>query len=213
MNLDELKKEWLVFDKKIKASHSINEKLIESIVKEKSMSRVSKIKRQYNTFFLLFFAELILMFAILIGNPFDFKYQLQFVPYSLLIIIILVALFNLAHLYRNLNYQPANTSISSFLNSIVNVYEKNRAFEKWLKVLFLLIGFVIPLSFLPQKIQRHDLTTAFIQTGLMLAGTLLLYLFAFRLGIFKNKHVEKFTSYLHELNELKIISAELQSED
>jgi hypothetical protein len=41
MNLEELKSAWQVFDKKIQSTQAINEKLIESMIRERSMSRVS----------------------------------------------------------------------------------------------------------------------------------------------------------------------------
>lgn len=209
MNLDELKTAWRVYDQKIKASQTINEKLIESMIKEKSMSRVATIKGHYIGFFALLTIEFILMIAILAGNPFDFTFRWQYIPYILLAAGIGVAFFNLLHLYRKLNPALSNNSIGVFLKSILETYEKNKVFEKWFGVIFLSIGIVIPLSFLPKKLAHNTLFAALIETAIMMAGTLLLYLVAFRMGAFKNRNRDKLANYLQELNELKSISSEI----
>lgn len=209
MNLEELKTAWQVYNKKILAVETINERLIESIIKERSVSRISAIKKQYNGYFIVLVAELIVLAAILTGNPFDFKYKLQFVPYVLLIIGVLVAFFNLLKVYRKLNAPASASNIGSFLKNILHMYDQNKTFEKWFGLIFLSAGFAIPLSFLPQKIERNGLSNAMIETGAMMAGTLLFYFLAFKFGAFKDRNKENLAKDLAELNELKAMSKEL----
>lgn len=209
MNLEELKTAWQVYNKKILAVETINERLIESMIKERSVSRISAIKRQYNGFFILLVAELVILSAILMGNPFDFKYKLQFVPYILLSIGVLVAFFNLLKIYRKLNAPSSASSIGTFLKNILHMYEQNKVFEKWFGIIFLSVGFIIPLSFLPQKIVRNGLSNAMIETAIMMVVTLLFYLLAFKLGAFKNRNKENLVKDLAELNELKAMAQEL----
>ncbi len=209
MNIEELKSAWQVYDSKIQKVQAINEKLIEVMIKERSLSRVSKIKRQYNGFFMLIFAELFVLTAVLTGNPFDFKYKAQFIPYVLLLICIMVAFFNLLKLYRRISGPVSNYPIGEFLRTILESYEKNKVFEKWFGIIFLSIGFIIPLSFLPQKLARKELTPALLETFMMMAVTLLMYFLAFKLGAFKNHNKEKFSNDLDELNELKAMSLEI----
>jgi len=212
MNLEDLKSAWQVYDKKIQASQAINEKLIESIIKERSVSRVAVIKRQYHFFFFMMAVELVVLAAILIGNPFDFKYRVQFVPYVLVGIGVVVAIFNLLKLYRKLCGPLSNSPIGVFLKNILESYEQNKVFEQWFGVIFLSVGLIIPLSFLPHKMEHNTLTAAILEISLMMLGTLLLYLIAFRLGAFKNRHKEKFSKDLAELNELKAMSLELKEQ-
>jgi hypothetical protein len=209
MNLEELKTAWQVYNKKIQAVETINERLIESIIKERSVSRISAIKRQYNGYFILLVAELIALTALLLGNPFDFKYKLQFVPYVIITIGVLVAFFNLLKIYLKLNAPSSAHSIGTFLKNILQMYEQNKVFEKWFGAMFLSAGFVIPLSFLPQKIERSGLTNAMIETGAMMAGTLVFYFLAAKAGFFKDRNKENLAKDLAELNELKAMSQEL----
>ncbi len=213
MNLDELKIAWQVYDKKIQSSQAINEKIIESMIKEKSSSRVASIKKQYLFFCIMLGAEFILTIAILTGNPFDFKYSLQFIPYILLGICIMIAFINIFQLYKKLNDHFSGNPIGVFLRTVVESYEQNKVYEKWFGILFFAVGLIIPLSFLPNKIAKNGLSTALLETALMMTGTLVLYWVAFRLGAFKSRNEEKFRNYLHELNELKAMSLELDSND
>ncbi len=210
MNLEELKSAWQVYDKKIQTAQVINEKLIESMIKERSFTRISKIKQQYYGFFIILLVELVVLTAVLIGNPFDFKYKLQFVPYAFLIAGIIVAFFNLLNLYKNISGPLSNNSIGTFLKNILDSYERNKVFEKWFGIIFLSIGLMVPLSFLPQKIEKNGLSSSLLETALMMGITLLLYFLAFRLGAFKNRNKEKFSNDLTELNELKAMALELK---
>jgi hypothetical protein len=213
MNLDELKTVWRVYDQKIKTSQTINDKLIESMIKERSTSRVALIKKQYQFFSIMLAAEFILIIAILTGNPFDFTYRLQFVPYIFLGSCILIALVNILKLYKQLNDNFSGNPIGVFLKIMVAGYEQNKVYEKWFGILFFSVGLIIPLSFMPHKIEKNGLSSALFETVLMMAGMLLLYFIAFRLGAFKNRNEEKFRNYLEELNELKAMSSELDSND
>ena len=210
MNLEELKSAWQVYDKKIQTAQVIHEKLIESMMKERSFTRISKIKQQYNVFFIILLIELVGLSAVLIGNPFDFKYKLQFVPYAFLFAGIIIAFFNLLNLYKNISGPLSNNSIGTFLKNILDSYERNKVFEKWFGMIFLSIGLMVPLSFLPQKIEKNGLITTLLETALMMGITLLFYFLAFRFGAFKNRNKEKFSKDLAELNELKAMALELK---
>lgn len=212
MNIEDLKSAWQVYDKKIQAIQAINEKLIERIIKERSLSRVSLIRRQYHVFFFIMAVELFVLSAVFMGNPFDFKYQIQFIPYALVSVGVIVAFFHLLKLYRKLSGPLSNKPIGVFLKNILESYEQNKVFEKWFGIIFLSVGLIIPLSFLPKKMENKSLTHALLETSLMMLGTLLLYLLAFRLGAFKNRHKEKFSKDLAELNELKAMSLELKDQ-
>lgn len=104
----------------------------------------------------------------------------------------------------------SNNSIGAFLKKILDSYERNKIVEKWFGMIFLSIGLMVPLSFLPQKIEKNGLSSALLETALMMGITLLLYFLAFRFGAFKNRNKEKFSKDLAELNELKAMALELK---
>src|SRR5688572_11655462 len=95
MNIEDIKTEWKQFNRQLESSQRLNEHLLTSMLKERSRSRVSKIRRDNIIYLVLMFANLAFLAAIFIGNPFDFKYSLQYAPYALLaggVILAVVAL-------------------------------------------------------------------------------------------------------------------------
>lgn len=209
MELEELKTAWGMYDKRILSSQTITQKLIESMIKERSVSRVERLKKQYFGFFVLLIIEAGFMLAILFGNPFDFKYQVQFLPFLLLLTGIIVAFINLTRYYEKISQPLTNKNIGTFLKSILDFYEKNKTYEKWFGLILLSIGFLVPLSFLPPKIEKYGILKGLLDTAIPMAISLLLYFLAFKIGAFRKRHKENFKSDLEEYNELKEMSNEL----
>ena len=209
MELEELKTAWGLYDKRILSSQTITQKLIESMIKERSFSRVERLKKQYLGFFVLLIVEAGFMLAILFGNPFDFKYQIQFLPFLLLLTGIIVAFINLTRYYEKISQPLPNKNIGTYLKSILDFYEKNKTYEKWFGLILLSIGFLVPLSFLPPKIEKYGILKGLLDTAIPMAISLVLYFLAFKMGAFKKRHKENFKSDLEEYNELKEMSNEL----
>lgn len=209
MELEELKTTWGLYDKKIMSTQTITQKIIESMIKERSVSRVERLKKQYFGFFVLLIVEAGFMLAILFGNPFDFKYQIQFLPFLLLLMGIIVAFINLTQYYEKINTSLIDKNIGTFLHGILEFYEKNKTYEKWFGIILFSIGFLVPLSFLPPKIEKYGIQKALLDTSIPMLISLVLYFLAVKMGAFKKRHKESFKSDLEEYNELKGMSSEL----
>lgn len=210
MELEELKTAWGIYDKKIISTQTITQKLIESMIKERSVSRVERLKKQYFAFFALLIIEAGFMLAILFGNPFDFKYQIQFLPFLLLLMGIIVAFINITQYYEKINTPIMDKNIGAFLKGILDFYEKNKTYEKWFGITLFSIGFLVPLSFLPPKIEKYGIQKGLLDTAIPMIISLVLYFLAFKMGAFKKRHKENFKSDLEEYNELKGMSNELK---
>jgi len=176
------------------------------------MTTVDKIKRLYNLFYVVLTLEVVVLIAIFIGNPFDFKYTIQFVPYMLLLTGVVIAFLNLLHISRSIDKLSAGSRMDHYLKGIVSIYNQNTRFEKWFGVIFLSVGLLIPLSFLPQKLDRVGLTRALMDTAIMMSMTLIFYIAAFKLGAFKNTHKDKLEKDLAEWKKLKELADEMQGE-
>lgn len=209
MELEELKTAWGLYDKKIMSTQTITQKLIESMIKERSVSRVERLKKQYFGFFILLIIEAGFMLAILFGNPFDFKYQIQFLPFLLLLMGIIVAFINITQYYEKINTPLVDKNIGAFLKGILDFYEKNKTYEKWFGIILFSIGFLVPLSFLPPKLEKYGIQKGLLDTAIPMIISLVLYFLAFKMGAFKKRHKENFKSDLEEYNELKSMSSEL----
>ncbi len=210
MELELLKKSWDDLDRKMQHAASFNQKLIETIITSRVMTTVDKIKRLYTSFFVVLTLEMIFLVALFLGNPFDFQYKLQYLPYALLFVGVSVAFVNLIQITAAIRkLSPANR-VDQYIQDIVSIYDRNKRFEGWFGAIFLSIGLLIPISFLPKKIERLGLAGAWLDISIMIGITLILYVLAFKFGAFKNRHKEKLEKDLAEWKELKTLAEEMK---
>jgi hypothetical protein len=212
MTMDELKYSWQQYNEQLAASKKLNEQVLLSMIRERSTSRVSKIRRESFMLLLVLGLEMVLLVAIIIGNPFDFKYQLQFIPYVLLGVAVLMAIYSLIRTIQNFDVTITNDGLTAFLQKTINAYEKNRKAEKWFGAIIFSAGVLTAFSFLPKKLEPKEFWPAISETGVSILITLLIYVIAFKLGAFKNRKKEGFENDWKELAELKAISCELENE-
>ncbi|MBX2916250.1 MAG: hypothetical protein KF856_13350 [Cyclobacteriaceae bacterium] len=209
MELEVLKKSWEDLNKRLQHTTNFNQKLIENIIASRALTTVDKIKRMYTGFYMVLSVEIVLLVAVLAGNPFDFHYNLQFLPYALLLVGIIIAFVNLRHLSTSINRLSARNRIDLYLKGIVSIYDRNKRFEKWFGVSLLAVGLLVPFSFLPQKLERMELGVALMDTFIMISISLILYIAAFKLGAFNNRHKQRLQKDLADWEELKSLANEL----
>ncbi|RYU95916.1 hypothetical protein [Emticicia agri] len=207
MNLDELKSAWQVYDQKLQNSQLLTERLIVGMIKERSKSRVAQIKRENTWFFVLMVFELLILGAIFVGNPFDFIYQVQFLPYIFLAIGIIMALVAIYRSNAIVNVDMNSTTLGAFLQHVIHEYEKNKKLEGRFGLLMLASGCMTVLSFLPKKLEKQDLVSALVDTLIPIGICLFIYYLAFRFGLFNNRKSEGFKE---DLRELETLSRELE---
>ena len=209
MNIDEIKTEWKQYSKKLEVSQRLNEHLILSMLKERSRSRVSKIRRNNTIYLVLMLLTLLFLAAIFAGNPFDFKYRLQYIPYGILSIGVLLAIISLVKSFKTFTTNINNVSLDNFLKRTIEEYDKNKKIERWFGVIIFSAGLLTAFSFLPKKLEHKEFWQAIGETAVSMLITIAIYFIAFKLGAFKNKNKEEFENDLKEWNELKNISMEL----
>lgn len=216
MNIDELKTAWMAYDSRLKLTHKISDKLIMSMIKEKSQSRLTKVKRHYLIGLFYMAALLSLGMAVLIGNPFDYTYAIEYLPiaiYCLCLIILIVTMIN-----TNIKLQQVeinHNNLETSLKRIANIFEKYQKPGKfWGITLKLMLSTTIlfPLSFLPRKIELIGLWGGITETLIPIAISATMIFIAFKLGAFKERNGKKFEEYTKELQELKGLSEELGSD-
>jgi hydrogenase-4 membrane subunit HyfE len=158
----------------------------------------------------LMILNLVLIAAIFWGNPFDFKYTAQYIPYGLLAIGVLMAIVALIKSFQSFNVDINSMSLENFLTKTLYEYDKNRKIETWFGRIILSAGLLTALSFLPKKLENKDLWQALAETAFSVLITLIIYFIAFKAGAFKNRKKEGFENDLKEWNELKGIAVDLK---
>ena len=209
MNIDQLKTDWQRYNQKLELSQRLNEQLIHSMLKERSRSRIAKIRRDNILYMVLMMMNLVILAAIFAGNPFDFKYLLQYIPYGILTIGVLMAMVSLFKSLQSFNVNLNHVNLDAFLKKTIVELEKNRKMERWFGIIIVSAGVLTGLSFLPHKLQNKPLGQALIETAVSMGIAVGIYIIAFKLGAFKNRKKEGFENDLKELKELKALAAEL----
>src|SRR5690606_18189491 len=126
MNLEELKATWQDYDKKLIATRTINEKIIMSMMREKSASTLSKIRRR--CIYTILLMGIIIWFSIMsiIYNAFDYEYKLQFLP---LILYIIVATIFVVYLIREYVHSKVDLYKENLKDSLIKVISFHKKFR------------------------------------------------------------------------------------
>ena len=212
--LDDLKAAWQQYDVKLKTTQNLSNKIITSMIKERSVSRLSKVKRSFMYKFLQMVFCLSFGFAILIGNPFDYTQAIEFTPiaiycFSLLILILATVNFFMKLQEININ----RDSLDNFLRKLIEICEKQKKLTDWaFKLLIFSSTVLFPLSFLPRQVARAGLAEGIMQNLLTISISATVVLISYKLGAFKERYAQKFRNDLEELNELRVLSGELHEE-
>jgi hypothetical protein len=213
MELDAIKKSWAALDKRMQKTADFNTKVLDRIISQRALTTVDKIKRLNLFFYTVLLIELTVFVAILIGNPFDFQYTVQYIPYGLLFIAVLIAFINLFTLDKVIRRLAPDIRIDQYIMQIVSAYDRNKRFEKWFGIIFLLIGLLVPFSFLPNKMTTVGVWQAIGDTAIMILVSLTIYALAFKLGAFRNPHKRKLQQDLKDWNELRQLVREFPESD
>ena len=214
MNLEELKATWTALDRKLATTQLIQEKIIISLITTRSSTRFSSVRKNY----LLGLTGMIVAFVagilIIITNPFDYEFFVQYVPlilYSVCILILIIGQFK--RYYYLTHIVIDHKSVASSLRSIIVEYERPRKFLNYTLIIFLITGiFLFPFSFLPHHVDTLGWGWALAERLIPISISVLLFYAAHKLGAFKERHVDEFKGDLNELNQLKMLSKEVVSE-
>ena len=214
MNLDELKISWKEYDRKLQSARAINEKLIDSMITERAGNRFAKVRRQYLlglTWMLVCLAFGVLVIA---TNPFDYDATIQFIPMGIFVVGLVILVIGLITKYVALKkIAISHDNVADALRKVISIYDKPRKFLNYTVIIFLFSQvFLFPLSFLPRSIEVRGLWPALGERLIPISIALIVLLVAYKLGAFKDRHADRFREDLSELEQLKMMSAELDSE-
>lgn len=214
--LDELKTAWNTYDQKIERSRLLSDRLIVSMIKEKSQSRLTSVRRNYlmGVSYMLFW--FLLGMTVIFSNPFDFKRATEYLPiavYCLCVLVLGAAMLKTTLQLRNVKI--GNSNLQEALSSITEIlrkYNRPGQFLGWTLKILLSTAVLFPLSFLQRKIENEGFTSGILETLLAMSISGVMILIAHKAGAFREKNSTKFDEYQRELRELKALSDELNEE-
>jgi len=210
MDLELLKSSWENMEKKMQHTQAFSQHVIESVIASRVSTTTDRIKALYRSFYFVLGVEIFALTAVLAGNPFDFAYNFQFIPFALLLCGVAVALINLVGLHKSINRLSPDMRIDNYLKGILSVYERNKKFEKWFGVILLSIGLMVPFSFLPGKLEKMSLANALLDTAIPVAFSVIIFVVAMKAGLFRNRNKERLEKELDEWTKLKTLAKSLE---
>lgn len=214
--LDELKTAWKTYDKKIERSRLLSDRLIVSMIREKSQSRLTRVKKNYlmGVGYMLFW--FVLGIIVIFSNPFDFKRTTEYLPVVVYCVCVLVlggAMLKTA--FQLQNVKIADSTLQEALASITEILKKYNRPGKFLGLtlkILLSTAVLFPLSFLQRKIENEGLTKGILETLLAMSISGIMIIIAHKAGAFREKNSSKFDDYQRELQELRTLSEELNED-
>lgn len=218
MNLDEMKTAWKEYDEKLQSVQTLSDKLIHSMIRERSSSRLSKVRRQYLMLLIFMVFWLFIDLAVLLGNPFDYTQVIEYAPIGIRFLCMALLVLALLKYVRGLSkIEISQDSLVVSLNKVVRIvgkYERPGKLLSFALMMMLLSSAVLfPLSFLPRKIEQAGLWAGLADTLIPIGIALVLIAVAHVFGAFKSQQGEKFQQDLNELRELKGLSEELSKDE
>ena len=205
MDLDELKTAWKVYDRRLQATEEINQKVVISMIKARSVSRLAKLQQRYTSMIALFLFYLCCFIACLIGNPFDYVRPVEYVPLVLLNLccaLLVVLLFRARLRLKTAELEGMN--LQQALEQIIQIHVSYRQLLRYTVGLLQASCMMIILSFLPRRISEMGAGMAMMVTCFPLI-VLAAYFYSMKKRGWKAEDVEK--GFRADLAELKELSA------
>jgi len=203
MNLDELKIAWREYDSRLAATEEINQKVIASMIRERSVSRIARIRRRYTGMICLFLFYTVFLGFCFFGNPFDFAFAAQYLPLAALTlscIVMAIFLFRARIALKKITLDKKN--LQEALVQTIAVYVRYRKFLKY-TVMVMFFSSIL-LSFCIAKIPEYGTWTTFFSALLFCGVIALSFYYAGKKPEWPNSGEEEkgFRADLEELKEL-----------
>ena len=213
MNIEDMKAAWKDYDRKLQSTRDINEKILLTMIAEKSENRFANVRRKYQLSLLWMFVCLSFSLLVIFTNPFDYRFTIQYTPMVIFAVGLVILMTDMLKSYATFEkISLTHYNIGEGLKRIIAVYEKPKKFLRYVIYVFLFSQVVLfPLSFLPRNVEQMGLGAALAERLIPIAINALLLFVAYKMGAFKERNAEKFKEDLNELESLKKMSAELTS--
>lgn len=203
MNLEELKATWKDYDQRLTATRAIHNKIVKSMIRDKSGSTLNKMRRMCLLTILLMGVIIWFCLMSIIYNAFDYEYSLQFLPLIIYVIVAAVFIVYLIKEYQNSKVDLYNDNLKNSLNKVIALHESFMSINLKLVLIFLSAGFLYLLNASFKVLQNQGAWSAllFLSGGVILNVGMLFI--AQRMGAFKDHYGDSLKNLLHELEEFE----------
>lgn len=208
-NFEELQTAWKALDKKWAAQKTLSEKLILSMISERSGSTLTAMGRKNLIMAALFLFYAVFFAACIAGNAFDYEQPLFYIPLSVQGITCFVFAALLWKVYRNINnIQLSRENLAAGLRKVIQVNDQHLIMSGKIWWCYFIAGIAFPFTFLPRIIEHRGMAEALSLTAIPVVIIGALILLAKKLQLFRDrkndllkKNLQELESYLAELEQ------------
>lgn len=200
MNINDLQSIWTAYDQKITIQQSLTEKMILSMIRDRSRSTLAVMSRKNILLACLFLFYTLFFTACILGNAFDYTHPAYYIPLVLQGIsccIFAVLLLNTYSQIKQVN--PAKENLSEALRKVIRVNDRHVLLSGRIWWGYFIAGVLFPFTFLPRMINSKGMGEAigFMAILVVVIGGSLLA--AKKLRLFRDSHGDRLKENLHEL--------------
>jgi hypothetical protein len=208
-NFEELQAAWKACDKKWAAQKALSEKLVLSMIGERSGSVLAAMGRKNLAMSALFLFYTVFFGACIAGNAFDYEQPVFYIPLSVQGITCLVFAVLLWKVYRNINnVHLSREDLATGLRKVIRVNDQHLVMSRKVWYCYFIAGIAFPFTFLPRVIEHRGMAEALGLTAIPVVIIGILVLLAKKLQVFKDrkndllkKNLQELESYLAELEQ------------
>jgi hypothetical protein len=208
-NFEELQAAWKDLDKKWAAQKTLSERLILSMISERSGSTLTAMGRKNLAMAALFLFYAFFFAACMVGNAFDYEKPLFYIPLSVQSITCFVFAILLWKVYRNINnIQLSRENLAAGLRKVIRVNDQHLVMSRKIWWCYFIAGSTFPFTFLPRVIEHRGTAEALGLTAIPVVIIGVLVLLAKKLQVFRDKkndllkqHLQELEGYLTELEQ------------
>ena len=200
INFDDIQAAWTAYDRKLASQKTLSEKLIVSMIRERSGSTLAVMGRKNLIMAALFLLYTVFFTACIAGNAFDYTHPLYYIPLVIQGITCFVFFMLLLNVYNNISkVQLSHEDLAGGLRKVIRVNDQHVAMGKKIWWGYFIAGILFPFTFLPRAVEHRGMAEAigFTLIPVVIAG--LLVLIAKKLHLFRDRNGELLKRNLHEL--------------
>lgn len=199
-NFNELQAAWIACDQQLASQKALSEKLIVSMIRDRSHSTLAAMGRKNVATAALFLLYTVFFAACITGNAFDYTHPFYYIPLVVQTIACLVSFILLLNVYNNISkVQLAREDLKAGLQKVIRVNEQHVTMSKKIWWCYFIAAVLFPFTFLQRSIEHRGLTAALGFTLIFMVIIGLLVLLAKKLHLFRDRQGESLKENLHEL--------------
>jgi len=195
-----LRAAWQTCDQQWQTQKKVSERLIRSMIRERSVTTLAAMGRQNLLLAGLFLLYTAFFIACIVGNAFDYTAVVFFIPLSVQAVACLVGALLLLSVYQRIkNISLANESLAGGLRQAIDANERHLKMIHKIWWCYFMAGAAFPFTFLPAAIAKRGTAEALGYLVIPLVIILGMVLLAKKMGWFKSSKQESLKRHLAEL--------------